>query len=291
LGVVVRDRSGEIVQTIGSAIPSVGDPVVSPDGRRVALRVVTDVWVYEIERNVGVRLTPGGVAFRPAWLPSGREVAYYTAVGARFVTQSADGGSTAAVWLEPAVSDDRISFSSDGRYATYSSSDPDGGVAGIWYREAGPERSFSKPIAWLRTPALENQPQFAPNGRYVAYRSNESGRYEIYVRPFPKGPDKWLVSTNGGIQPTWSANGRELFYIADAALMAAPVSTEGGFTVGEPRRLFESPDLRAVMNSFLYDVFPDGQRFVMLHRDENALGEAVRVVQNWDAAFRNHEQD
>jgi Tol biopolymer transport system component len=138
-------------------------------------------------------------------------------------------------------------------------------------------------------------PQFSPDSRYMAYQSSESGRYEIYVQPFPEGAAKWPVSTNGGSQPRWSADGTELFYVEGSTLMAVAVSTEGSFTIGPPQRLFESEDLLArIINGVSYDVFPDGQRFVMIEpvvdSDEEATEPSIRIVENWYEEFRDREQ-
>ena len=117
---------------------------------------------------------------------------------------------------------------------------------------------------------------------------------EVYVRPFPEGSGKWQVSVNGGTQPHWRRNGGELFYVEESTLMAVSVSTEQGFILGQPERLFESEDLRR--NDYAspqYDVSADGQRFLTTTpaEDENAPKPSIRVVQNWFAEFKDREQD
>jgi serine/threonine-protein kinase len=171
----------------------------------------------------------------------------------------------------------------DGRYVSYSGADPTGGEGGIWYREISPGGALSEPITYLRTPFQETMSQISPNSRYLAYRSNESGRQEIYVRPFPEGSGKWQVSTNGGHAPRWAANGTELFYHEGTTLMAVDVSTSGTFTSGRPQRLFETPNLGESFQIHPYDVFPDGKRFLMIDRDTSAAANAVRIVENWVA--------
>ena len=146
---------------------------------------------------------------------------------------------------------------------------------------------LSEPLSYLRTPFQETMSQISPNSRYVAYRSNESGRQEIYVRPFPEGSAKWQVSTNGGHAPRWAANGTELFYREETTLMAVAVSTSGAFTFGRPQRLFETPSLAELFNIHPYDVLPDGKRFLMIDRDANAAAPTVRIVENWAAAIRD----
>ncbi len=127
----------------------------------------------------------------------------------------------------------------------------------------------------------------------MAYCSDESGRYELYVRPFPEGSGKWLVSANGAGQPRWRSDGAELYYVEDATLMAVSVSTERGFTLGQPQRLFESDDLIARQNPTVpeYDVSSDGQRFIMVTpvQDEEAEPAQIRIVENWYEEFRDRE--
>ena len=181
------------------------------------------------------------------------------------------------------------SWSPDGRYVAYAAADPAGGEGGIWYREIDSAGSLSEPISYLRTPFSEMQQQVSPDGRYLAYRSNESGRQEVYVRPFPEGSGKWQVSTNGGVGPRWAVDGTELFYSEGTTLMAVDVSTSGTFTVGRPQRLFESNNLQQGGLAHSYDVFPDGQRFLMINRDTDAAQDTVRIVENWDEPFRERE--
>ena len=105
--------------------------------------------------------------------------------------------------------------------------------------------------------------KLSPDGRLLAYTSTESGRHEIYVRPFPSGDGKWQVSVNGGRWPRWRSDGKELYYVEDRILMAVSVSQESTFTLGQPQQLFEYADLTASGgNVRSYDVSADGQRFL-----------------------------
>ena len=163
----------------------------------------------------------------------------------------------------------------------------------IWYLK--PDGDGFEPTVFLSTPANEATAKFSPDGRYLAYASDESGRVEVYVRPFPEGSGKWQVSVNGGMHPRWRHDGRKLFYVEESTLMAVSVSTEQGFVLGQPERLFESEDL-GTRNSYSaprYDVSADGQRFLTLAPvdDEDAPPPVIRVVQNWYEEFRDREQD
>lgn len=287
--IVVRDRSGDVLRSVGDPIVRGAGPDVAANGSRIAVSVDGDIWVYDLERDVGTRLTSTREGFHPSWMPSGLEVSYESGDGV--VIQLADGSEAAkaAFARVNGMGSGSPSWSADGRYVAYAAADPAGGEGGIWYREIDAGGSLSEPISYLRTPFSENQPQVSPDGRYLVYRSNESGRPEVYVRQFPEGAGKWQVSTNGGANPLWAADGTELFYSEGTTLMAVDVSTSGTFTVGQPQRLFDSNSLLQVGAARSYDVFPDGQRFSMIDRNLDASLSAVRIVENWDEPFRDSE--
>ena len=165
--------------------------------------------------------------------------------------------------------------------------------ADLWYLKpkAGGEGYEATP--YLTTAADETIPVFSPDGRYVAYVSSESGRSEIYVRPFPEGGGKWQVSITGGMQPRWRSDGQELFYVEDDQLMVVSVSTVQGFSPGTPKLLFRDRWLRSSYQKQRYDVSADGQRFVLTERVEDESGQrpTIRVVQNWYEEFRDRERD
>jgi serine/threonine-protein kinase len=282
--IVVRDRSGQIVKSLDDhPIRGWSVPQISPDGTRVALRADSSICVFDLKRGSRLRLRSGPNLNRPSWTSSGDEVVFVDQqVG--FKVQAADNSADAAVWLDSPSAFGPVSFSSDGRYAAHGDFRSDG-EGGIWYREAGPDGSWSDPIPWLVTPASENQPQFSPDGRYLAYLSDESRRAEVYVRPFPEGQEQSLVSTNGGRSGRWSADGDELFYLRGKVLLSVPVSTADGFTAGVPRRLFEWPD--GAPDSFA--VFPDGERFLAIEVDQPAAF-GVWIIENWYEEFRDQEK-
>jgi serine/threonine protein kinase/Tol biopolymer transport system component len=288
--VVVRDRSGQIVQTVGEAFATGGAPAVSPDGSRVAINIAGEIWIHDLERETAMRLPSSqGEHVAPSWLSSGRELSFET-VGSGVWVQAADGNqpATLAIPRLDGAGAGAASWSLDGRYVSYSGADPTGGEGGIWYREIGPDGALSEPITFLRTPFQEYMSQISPNGRYIAYVSNELGSHQLYVRSFPDPTLKWQISTERGWAPRWSADGTQLFYKQGSALFAVDVSTSGAFTAGRPRQLFETPNLEGGIQIHQYDVFPDGQRFVMIDRGKPR--DTIRIVQNWDAPFRAREQ-
>jgi serine/threonine-protein kinase len=135
-------------------------------------------------------------------------------------------------------------------------------------------------VPFLLTPFDERSPRFSPDGKRIAYVSDESGRNDVYVQPFPGPGPKWLVSTDGGIDPVWSRNGGELFYRQDDQLMVVPIAPQGDFSAGRPRRLFEIR-FDPGDNGPNYDVSRDGTWFVMPRSDRGAAPGALHVVLNW----------
>ena len=166
----------------------------------------------------------------------------------------------------------------------------------IRYIELGTDGEASEPVMFLGSSADEQMAKLSPNGRFLAYESDESGRYEIYVRSFPGGDGKWPVSVDGGRWPKWRVDGRELYYVEGDTLMAVSVSTESAFTLGQPQRLFEAPGLALEPYSANggYAVSTDGQRFLTVAPLEDgdeveATPPKIRIVENWYEEFRERD--
>lgn len=168
------------------------------------------------------------------------------------------------------------SFSPDGRSLVFYEMHPET-ARDIWMLPL----DGGEPVQLAATAANERSPRISPNGRWLAYASNESGRDEVYVQPFPEPGRKEIISTNGGREPVWSPDGTELFYRRGDELLVVAVDAEREFRADTPRALFTARF--AVPAGGLnqnYDVHPDGERFVFVQRDENVPRE-LRVVQNW----------
>jgi serine/threonine-protein kinase len=142
----------------------------------------------------------------------------------------------------------------------------------------------------IATAANEHNPVVSPDGRWLAYQSNESGRYEIYVRPFPDvDSGRRQISTNEGTRPEWSADGKELFYYRDdsgpgAEIVAVPVELSETFRAGTPKTLFSGPYLAGQQLRGVYDVTRDGQRFLMIKRvvsESEVPAQTIVIVENW----------
>jgi len=289
---VVRNRSGELVRTIGEQVTSASAPVLAPKEDAIALRVDGDTWVYDLERDFARPLTDDPAQEgMSAWTPSGRKVVYVLPGRTGLGSMNADGSGEKSLLLDSERGVNSFGLSPDNRYVAYNAGDPSGGEGGIWYREIREDGSLGERISFLRTPNAENSPMFSPDVRHLAYISNESGRFEVYVRPFPTGDGKWQVSTNTGTSPRWSSDGSELFYVEPGSrLMSAPISREPEFSVGRPELVFESPDIRGAGNGHSFDVFQDGRRFLTV-TSEGGADASVGIVQNWYEEFRNREQN
>ncbi len=288
----VRDRAGRLLRTVGDPVGR-GDALeIAPDGRRIAATIDGDVWVFDLDRNLGTRLTSRkGDENRPRWI-SPDEISYSLETRA-LAAEPLDGAVEPVILLDSVADMSWFDWSSDGRRFVYTAGDPAGGEGGLWYRERRADGSLSEAVSFLRTPASENQPEISPDGRYVAYVSNETGRSEVYVRPFPAGVGKWRISSSGGGTPRWSSDGLELFYRGpQTTLMTTSFSGKGTVSVGEPKVLFEAEGFRrGGSGSIPYDVFPDGQRFALFGLPAEAQVEpAVHIIENWYEEFRDREK-
>jgi eukaryotic-like serine/threonine-protein kinase len=257
-------------------------PKVSPDGKRVAAGIEeadSQIWVYDLGRDTLTRLTfEGSANIDPVWTPDGKRIVF-KGTGNRLFWQPADGstGAEALTSSELAANNVPGSWTPDGQVLTFMEINPDTG-----YDVYTLPLKDGKPQPFLHTPSLETAPRFSPDGRFIAYASDESGRIEIYVRPYPGPGGKWQISTEGGAEPVWNPKGQELFYRSGNKMMAVDVTTQGTFSAGKPKILFEGPYVPTPRSFPDYDVSPDGQRFLMLKPSEQAQGPAqINVVLNW----------
>ena len=257
-------------------------PRLSPDGRRIAVEVGGQTWVYDTERDTLTRLTFEGVQNdSPAWSPDGSRIVVRSnraGTGSIF-WQMADGsGGVERLSTGIQVADTPGSFSPDGQFVAFFRTDPKT-ARDIWVLSLKDQTRSP----FLVTPATEGAPRFSPDGHFIAYVSDESGRPEIYVQPFPGPGGKWQISTEGGIEPVWNRNGRELFYRNRNRMMAVPVTTQPTFSAGHPSMLFEGEYLASPFpaTGVTYDVTADGQRFLMVKETPQASDIKINVVANW----------
>jgi serine/threonine-protein kinase len=267
-------------------------PRLSPDGQRLVVAsqdLEQDLWMWDIERATLSRLTfDPAQDIIPTWMPDGRRLLFGSArAGARNIYEQAADGSGVA---------QRLYVSENFQDAT--SVSPDG--TRIVVNEVTPNQGRDMRLLTLTpTPRIEPLVEtrfeerggiLSPDGRWLAYESDSSGRFEIYVRPFPAiGDGQWQVSTAGGVHALWSRSGRELFYRAlDGTVLSVPVNAQTAtWSAGMPVVLFKGNYLGANV-SRQYDVTPDGQRFVMLKESGERADtqRVIVVVQNWFEELR-----
>jgi len=285
------DRSGKELSRVGDSVSTtLSSPSLSLDGQRVALyRALdgnTDVWLFETRRGVLSRFT-SDVAddTSPVWSPDGDRIVFNSnRKGIHDLYQkSATAGGSEDLLLSTAQGKNATDWSPDGRFVLFHSEDPKRSFD-IW---ALPLDGNRKPFPVVQTNFDEQQAQFSPDGKWIAYQSDESGRVEIYVQPFPGPGNRWPVSTNGGSQVRWRRDGKELFYVAlDGRLMAVPirVAMNGGAPeVRTPVTLFAPPLGGAVQQAdyrHQYMVSSDGDRFLVATVTEQA-NSPITVILNW----------
>ena len=295
---VWMDRAGRRLGTVAAQDENnLLNPELAPDSRRVAVQRTVqgnaDSWV--LDGDVSRRLT-----FHPAndnapvWSPDGSRLVFRSNRGGTFdlYEKPASGAGTEQLLLANAQIKLPLDWSADGRILLYQVLDPETGFD-LW---ALPLVGDRNPFPIVNTRFNERNGQFAPDGRWIAYDSNETGRVEVYVQPFPGPGGKWQISTGGGTAPRWRHDGRELYYIRpDGTMMAVPVraSADGqALEPGAPAPLFRVPVVfggsaaTGGAAKAQYAVAPDGQRFLINVTVEEATAPPINVVLNWDAALK-----
>ena len=273
------DRKGAI-EPIAAPPALYSTPSLSFDGQRIAFHIEAtknDVWTYDFARATTTRMTYGRHLF-PIWTPDGKRLTFASggAGSANLFWGHADGSgaeerlttSNNEQWPE--------SWSPDGRTLAFDERDPISGFD-IWTVSLDGDR---KPRPFLKTPYNEFRPRFSPDGRWLAYQSNETGRLEVYVRPFPGPGAKTKVSTDGGGVPKWGPDGRELFYRNPQGVFVVPIAPGSSFAVGVPQKLFQWP-FTGNMNTSGFEVAPDGRRLLMMREDPTPAPRQINVILDW----------
>ena len=254
-------RSGQVTALVPEPRAFAG-PRFSPDGRRVAVDITeeggggSDVWILDVAQRAWSRLTTDRISNRPIWTPDGRRIVYSSFADLWWI--AADGSARPESLLVAVGTRYAGTVTPDGRAVVFQQlSGEQNGIRSLAFDSA--------PAARTVIPAAFNEsaPALSPDGHWLAYQSDEAGRMEVYVRPYPGPGARVPVSVLGGTEPAWSRDGRELFYRAADSMMVAAVSLRPTFAVTGRRRLFAGAFLRG--GPFReYDVTSDGQRFVMV---------------------------
>ena len=297
-----RDRQGNHLGAIGEPQSDIRYPSLSPSGRRVAVagreNGNQDIWIHEVDRPVKTNFTTDEAAdLVPTWSPSGDRIAFSSGrKGDRtiYIKRTDGSGEPTELVQNPEVRQYFSDWSQDERSLLFFRQSGSSGDRDLWYLERKEDGEYEE-VPLLQTSANESYAKFSPDGRFVAYRTDRTGQDEVFVCTFPECRNQQRVSVNGGGQPRWSKDGKELFYVEGDSLMAVRVSTDPTLSLGSPQKLFSSEGLVSQTGGELnYDVTPDGERFVLAEpvAEEGDFPEPkIRVVLNWYAEFRDREKD
>jgi dipeptidyl aminopeptidase/acylaminoacyl peptidase len=283
------DRRGKVLGTVGepASYPTLS---LSPDGTRVAFERLnaernSDLWLFEFAPGKSIRFTFDPARdFSPVWSPDGSRIAFTQSRNgqADLYVKASNGAGTEDVLLQSRYKKVPTSWSRDGRFLLfYGPSDDPKKPDSLWVLPLG----SLKPSLLLNTEFNQRGAQFSPDGRYISYVSNESGRDEIYVRPFDPATlsaagSQWLVSKGGGGQARWRGDGKELLYEStDGNITSVEIAITPLFHAGEPKPLFKSNGGRN------WDVTSDGQKFLIPVPVQTGSA-SYRVVLNWTSALK-----
>jgi len=283
------DRAGKELGVEGDP-GELANPSLSPSGERLAFGLndaragKADIWIRDLARGVTSRFTFGaGSEIVPLWSPDGTRVVFSSDGDGNYdLFEKAGSGAGEE---KPLVRDDVFKFatawSRDGRYLAYSRQDPKTGWD-VWVLPTFGDR---KPIPVVQSAFMDINATISPDGRYISYGSNESGRSEIYVQTFPGAGGKWQVSTAGGSDASWRADGREIFYRApDQKLMAVEIGSGSDFQAGIPRPLFPGQIQTGTARN-KYVATSDGQRFLLVAPMGRESMTPTTIVVNWSAGL------
>jgi serine/threonine-protein kinase len=278
------DRTGSV--TALRATPAIwANPAFSPDGRRLALDINTGqtaLYLYDWPRDTLTRLAPDArlaIDNRPVWTPDGRRIAFRSARDTRSFNlywRRANGSGDVERLTESPDPQIPASWHPSGKFLAFTESRPATGVDLMILPMDGDEASGwrpRKPWVFLSTQAAELEPMFSPDGRWIAYYSNESGRFDVYVRPFPGPGGRYTISTDGGSYPVWSQARHEIVYqTPENRLMVASYRIEGDAFIADKPRVWSDHPFRVRPGFRSFDLHPDGDRVVLATAPEGESG-------------------
>jgi Tol biopolymer transport system component len=295
---VTREGREQAVDSSWAAF-FLGTPTLSPDGKSIAeprtaaASSPIQIWIKRLDRGPSHQLTVGTKdKGTPAWTADGKSVTFTstTATGATDLwTQRADNSAQAVMQLHGKSNLFNPRWSPDGRWLIYNTDVHSPGSGDILAIRPGIDTA---PVPVVATRFTEISPALSPNGRWLAYISNETGRDEIYVVPFPKpGTAKWEISEGGGTEPVWSHRGSELFYRdASGNLVAVVVNTKGTFSIGSATALFPAAGFTPNRFNPQYAVAPDDRRFLFVRPLKTSRPDKLIGVENWFEELKRPHQ-
>jgi eukaryotic-like serine/threonine-protein kinase len=291
------DQQGKVLGTAGGPSNYVS-LALSPDGTRAVVSrndLTAALWLVDLSRGTSTRFTFGSsIALFGAWSPDGSRIIFGSNRSGVYdlYQKLASGVKDEELLLKSSDNKFPLSWSRDGRFLLYRTSDPKTTKRDLWVL---PFEGDKKPFPFLSTEFNNADAQFSPDGRWVAYDSDESGRSEIYVRTF--SPDstaaasdtggKWLISANGGSLPRWGGDGKELYYVApDGKLMAVEIATSPAIRAGVPKALFQAPRSGLSTHFPSWDLTPDGKRFLFMVPADQTAQTPFTVVLDWPSLLK-----
>jgi serine/threonine-protein kinase len=271
------------------------NPLFSPDGQKLVMDIddgkQRDVWVYEWARDTLTQLTFDPDAdYDPKWTPDGKRIVFASDRAQRGVFNlywvNADGTGPATRLTDNPTSQYPTSWHPSGEFLAFYQGNAAGPSSGLDLMmlpmEGDPARGWTPgtPTIFLGTPAGEILPQFSPDGRWVAYASNEAtGRYEVYVRPFPGPGGQWRVSADGGAFPSWSRTAQELLFTdAGGQVLFAPYTVVGDSFRADKPQVWTTTKLVGLGNAYPYALHPDGERLALNAQSDQAGATHDKVV-------------
>ncbi len=285
------DRNGKQTGQLGAG-GNYGDVQISPNGDRVALDMADsntrDVWVMDVARAVLSRVTlEMSDDWNPAWSSDGSRLVFASAgdnTGAHIHTKSYTGAGSEDLVFQSNDNEIPVDWSPDGRYILFSRQKKGGGVD-LWVFDTVEKKASP----FIESRFDKAQSKISPDGRFIAYTTNDTGMYQIVVQSFPDPTGgKWQITSQGGIEPKWRRDGRELYYLAlDGKLMAVSIKGEKTIEAGTPVALFDTPltfQRGQLPRTHRYDVAPDG-RFLLAVPKATAAAPPIVAVMNWTAGL------
>jgi Tol biopolymer transport system component len=277
------DRQGK-ASAFDMAPRNLQSPHVSPDGSKIVfedLDLPHSAWVFDTTTGALSKLAPPDNRHNPVWSWDGSRIVFQA---------NRDGSGRGDIYWMPvdgSAAEERLITSKQGNLNALSWLPGGRGLALVEFTNTDRNillnmlqpRGELEPL--LNTPALEAMAQFSSDGRWLAYVSNVSKSDQVYVRAFPDTGGLWQVSSDGGTQPVWARDRKEIFFRNGTSMFVADVRTDGVFSSGRPRELFRNPNFTSRVNIVDYDVFPDGQHFVMVEEVTQSGSAQLQVITDW----------